>query len=132
MMTEDEIRQFLSGLDREDVSKVKKVQFPVLAAGNESGVRIGLDYFEDIQVEVLAELGEVSMTIRDFLGLGEGAIIELDRAAGETVDLMINGVEFARGEVLVISDFFALRVHAVSRPPSTQVLSARLNLEGKA
>lgn len=125
MMTEDEIRQFLSGLDREVVSKVKKVQFPVLAAGNEPGVRIGLDYLEDIQVEVLAELGEVLMTMRDFLGLEDGAIIELDRAAGETVDLMINGVEFARGEVLVISDFFALRVHAVFLP---QIF----NLEGKA
>lgn len=124
MMTEEEIRQFLSRLHR-DTPTVKKVQFPELRESVQPGVRIGLDYLEDVEVEVAAELGQVEMTLREFLKLTKGSIIKLDRAAGETIEVMLNGVKFSRGEVLVINDVFALRMHAIASPRT-------LNLEGES
>lgn len=116
MMSEEEIRQFLAGLDREAAPKVKKVRFPEFKNGAAPGIRISLEYLEDIQIEVAAELGEVTISVRQLLELAPGSIIRLDRAAGETIDLMMNGVKFARGEVLVINDVFALRVHHIFSP----------------
>jgi len=115
VINEDEIRQFLSGLDQETPA-IKKVQFPEFKETAGLDIRISLNYLEDVRVEVTAELGEVEMTIGDLLKLKEGSIIKLNRAAGEIIDLMINGVKFCRGEVLVINDLFALRVHFISPP----------------
>jgi flagellar motor switch protein FliN/FliY len=114
-MREDEITQFLSGLDQETAT-IKKVRFPEFAETAAPGIRIGLDYLEDVRVDLAVELGEVEMTLGEFLKLQEGSIIKLNRAAGEIIDLMLNGVKFARGEVLVINDVFALRVHEIALP----------------
>ncbi len=123
-MTEDEIRQFLSGLDREPGPTVKKVQFPRFDQAGKPGmpgVRIPLDYLADVEVDVSAELGKMGMTVQEFLKLHEGSIVGLDRAAGETIDVMVNGVKLARGEVLVINDLFVLRIHSIAHPQAPGV-----------
>lgn len=124
MMNEEEIRQFLSGLDREPGPTVKKVQFPRFEqAGTPGmpGVRISLEYLDDVEVDVSAELGQTAMTVREFLNLHEGSVIGLDRAAGETIDVVVNGVKLARGEVLVINDLFVLRIHSIAHPQAPGV-----------
>jgi flagellar motor switch protein FliN/FliY len=64
----------------------------------------------DIPLEVSVELGRTRLLIRDILELGPGSIIELDKIAGEPVDLFANGMLVARGEVVVIDDNFGVRV----------------------
>jgi flagellar motor switch protein FliN len=64
----------------------------------------------DIPLEVTVELGRTRLLIRDILDLGAGSIIELDKLAGEPVDLFANGLLVARGEVIVIDDNFGVRV----------------------
>lgn len=64
----------------------------------------------DVPLEISVELGRVKMMVRDVLELGSGAIIEIDKAAGEPVDVMVNGTLVARGEVVVIEDNFGVRI----------------------
>ena len=64
----------------------------------------------DIPLEVSVELGRKRMSIRDILDLGAGSIVELDKIAGEPVDLLVNGRLVARGEVVVIEDNFGVRI----------------------
>ena len=75
--------------------------------------RDGLEGFErvqDIPLEVTVELGRTRLLIRDILELGVGSIIELEKMAGEPVDLLANGLLIARGEVVVIEDNFGVRI----------------------
>ena len=69
-----------------------------------------LDIVMDIPLEVSVELGRKRMSIRDILDLGSGSIVELDKVAGEPVDLLVNGRLVARGEVVVIEDNFGVRI----------------------
>ncbi len=71
---------------------------------------IGLSRVRDIPLEVTVELGRTRLLIRDILDLSAGSIIELDKVAGEPVDLFANGMLVARGEVIVIDDNFGVRV----------------------
>lgn len=70
----------------------------------------GLDMLLDIPLEVTVELGRVKMVVRDVVELGSGSIVEIDKAAGEPVDVMVNGRLVARGEVVVIEDNFGVRI----------------------
>lgn len=70
----------------------------------------GLNLLYDVPLEISVELGRVKMMVREVLGLGTGAIIEIDKAAGEPVDVMVNGRLVARGEVVVIEDNFGVRI----------------------
>lgn len=69
-----------------------------------------LDLILDIGLDVRVELGRTAMKIRDVLELGPGSVIELDKLAGEPVDLLVNDRLFARGEVVVIDESFGVRV----------------------
>jgi flagellar motor switch protein FliN/FliY len=64
----------------------------------------------DVPVELTVEIGRTRMTIGETLALGPGAIVSLNRLAGEPVDLLVNGTPIARGEVVVIDEEFGLRV----------------------
>lgn len=70
----------------------------------------GLEVLMDIPLEVTVELGRVKMAVRDVVELGSGSIVEIDKAAGEPVDVMVNGRLVARGEVVVIEDNFGVRI----------------------
>jgi flagellar motor switch protein FliN/FliY len=64
----------------------------------------------DVPVEMRVELGRASMTIKEILSLGEGSIIELDKLAGDTVDIYVNNKMIAKGEVVVIDENFGIRI----------------------
>ena len=76
----------------------------------------GLDLLMDIPLEISVELGRVKMVVRDVLDLGAGSIIEIDKAAGEPVDVLVNGRVVARGEVVVIEDNFGVRITEILNP----------------
>ncbi len=67
----------------------------------------------DVPVELTVEVGRTRMTIGETLALGPGAIVSLNRLAGEPVDLLVNGTPIARGEVVVIDEEFGLRITEV-------------------
>jgi flagellar motor switch protein FliN len=70
----------------------------------------GLELLRDVSMDVTAQIGSTRMTISELLNLSEGAVVELDRAAGAPADLLVNGHLIARGEVVVIDENFALRI----------------------
>lgn len=78
------------------------------AAGAPGGADFGL--LHDVELEVTAELGRTRMSVRELLALAPGAVIELDRAAGGPVDLLVNDRVIARGEVVVIDESFGIRI----------------------
>lgn len=76
----------------------------------------GLELLLDIPLEISVELGRMKMQVRDVVELGSGSIIEIDKAAGEPVDVLVNGRLVARGEVVVIEDNFGVRITEILTP----------------
>lgn len=72
-----------------------------------------IDLLADVSLNVKIELGRTSMFLEDVLKLGEGAVVELDKLAGDPVDIYVNNRPVARGEVLVMNDNFCVRVHEI-------------------
>jgi flagellar motor switch protein FliN len=70
----------------------------------------GLELLLDIPLEITVELGRVKMLVKDVVELGTGSIVEIDKAAGEPVDVLVNGRLVAKGEVVVIEDNFGVRI----------------------
>lgn len=89
---------------------VKSVRFPQFAPSPKGDALGNLDLLLDVKMPLIVELGRSRMLIRDILELGPGSVIELDKAAGEPVDLLVNGRLIARGEVVVIDENFGLRI----------------------
>jgi flagellar motor switch protein FliN/FliY len=75
----------------------------------------------DVEMGVTAELGRRRMSVRDLLSLTPGAVIELDRAAGSPVDVLVNGTLIARGEVVVIDEEFGIRISEIVAPDPSGV-----------
>ncbi len=79
--------------------------------GGESGS--GIDLLLDINLDVSVELGRTSMTIGEVLALRSSSVIELDKLAGEPVDILVNGTRIAHAEVVVVDEKFGVRVTEV-------------------
>lgn len=75
-----------------------------------------VDMLLDIPLEVSVELGRVTMLVRELLEVGTGSIVELQKAAGEPVEVLVNGRLIARGEVVVVEDNFAVRITEILSP----------------
>jgi flagellar motor switch protein FliN/FliY len=98
-------------------ANVQQVQFPNLMqprlGAHEAG-NIGL--IMDVSMEMTVELGRTRKLIKEILGMGEGTIIELDKLAGEPVDILVNHKLIAKGEVVVIDENFGVRVTEIVSP----------------
>lgn len=75
-----------------------------------------LDVILDIPVRISMEVGSTAITIRNLLQLNQGSVIELDRLAGEALDVLVNGTLIAHGEVVVVNDKFGIRMTDVISP----------------
>lgn len=75
-----------------------------------------LDVILDIPVTLSMEVGSTSITIRNLLQLNQGSVIELDRLAGEPLDVLVNGTLIAHGEVVVVNEKFGIRLTDVISP----------------
>lgn len=91
-------------------AEVAAVGFPDLGPGAAPGVAGDLDLLADVQLSVTVELGRVRLKVRELLRLVEGSVLELNRAAGAPVDVLVNGSLVARGEVVVVDDELGVRV----------------------
>jgi flagellar motor switch protein FliN/FliY len=70
----------------------------------------------DVPLQVTVELGRTQRKIKDILEMGPGSIIELDKLAGEPVDILVNGKTVAKGEVVVIDESFGVRITDIIHP----------------
>ena len=73
----------------------------------------GIELLNDVDLDVKIELGRAAMLIEDVLKLGEGSVIELDKLAGDPVDVLVNERLVARGEVLILNDCFCVRISEI-------------------
>lgn len=87
-------------------------------AGN--GAPAGLDLLADVSLNVKIELGRTRMFVEDVLRLNSGAVVELDKLAGDPVDIYVNDRRVARGEVLVVNDNFCVRVSEIIAAPGDE------------
>lgn len=88
---------------------------PAAGSGGVEG-RPDLDVILDIPVSISMEVGRTAITIRNLLQLNQGSVIELDRLAGEPLDVLVNGTLIAHGEVVVVNEKFGIRMTDVISP----------------
>ena len=89
---------------------VQGVQFPEFGDNISPSEQRNIGLLMDVSMELTVELGRAKWQIKDILGIGEGTIIELDKLAGEAVDILVNNNLIAKGEVVVIDENFGVRV----------------------
>jgi flagellar motor switch protein FliN/FliY len=95
---------------------VRPAQFTSFAAAGEGGSMANIDLILDVQLRVTVELGRKLMSVRDILALGPGSVVELDKVAGEPVDVLVNDRLVATGEVVVADDNFGVRITDIVNP----------------
>lgn len=89
---------------------VRTAAFAPMAAAGDVGMHHGVDLIMDVRLNVAVELGRSTLPVREILALGPGKVVELDKHAGEPVEVVINNKTVARGEVVVIDENFGVRI----------------------
>lgn len=89
---------------------IQPVQFSSFGGQQNQTIPSNMDLIMDVPLELTVELGRTKMQIKEILDLGAGSIVELDKLAGEPVDVLVNGKLIAKGEVVVIDESFGIRV----------------------
>ncbi|MCS7154431.1 MAG: flagellar motor switch protein FliN [Bacteroidota bacterium] len=100
---------------REEVP-IRAAQFPELASERNGTPVANLEILADVHLEISVELGRRTMPLAEVLRLTKGSLIELDKLAGEPVDILVNGRKIAQGEVVVIDENFGVRIIGLVSP----------------
>ncbi len=95
---------------------VQPAQFQAFDDGLSAAEKKNIGLIMDLPLQVTVELGRTQKLIRDILEFGSGSIIELDKLAGEPVDILVNGKPIAKGEVVVIDESFGVRITDIIHP----------------
>ena len=106
------------GLDPKDLQEIEGFADDIKAgddALNKLKVQ-NLDFILDIPLKVTVELGRTSVVIKDLLQLGQGSVLELDKLAGEPLEILVNGKLVAKGEVVVVNEKFGIRLTDIISP----------------
>ena len=90
--------------------EVRQVRLADLAAGGGEPLPTNIAPLMDITLRVSVVLGETRMTLGDLLKLGAGSVVELDRAAGDPIDILVNERLYARGELVAVGESFGVRI----------------------
>ena len=108
--------QFAELLEQEQRQR-QPAPAPAAEPSMPSGVaEVNLDVILDVPVTLSMEVGRTRIPIRNLLQLNQGSVVELERAAGEPLDLYVNGTLIAQGEVVVVNDRFGVRLTDVVSP----------------
>jgi flagellar motor switch protein FliN/FliY len=116
MSTTEFVAQMPTEPDADELPGVAEVGLPELAASHAAGEVRELRLLGDVQLELSVQLGRVRLPLRDLLSLSPGAVLELDRNAGDPVDVLVNGRLIARGEVVVVDGDFGVRISEITEP----------------
>lgn len=97
--------------------KPASARFQELKADNAAGSdEVSLEAILDVPVTISMEIGRTQIPIRNLMQLNQGSVVELDRLAGEPMDVLVNGTLIAQGEVVVVNDKFGIRLTDVISP----------------
>ncbi len=95
---------------------VKEHKFDNQTEERKQSVSKDIDFLLDVPVTITVELGMTKMLIREILQLGQGSVVELDKAAGEPMEILVNNRLIARGEVVVVNEKFGVRLTDIISP----------------
>lgn len=109
-----DIAQQAASVGRSD--PMSTLQLPVFDAAAVSKQTRTIELLSDVNLNVKIELGRTRLLVEDVLKLAEGAVVELDKLAGDPVDVYVNDRHVARGEVLVLNDNFCVRINEILTP----------------
>lgn len=120
-MAENEIEEVTEGQNTDtdaldDSSQKDEVNGENLVATNEEegkNGKINPEVLQGIPVTISVEVGKTSLKIRDLLRLSQGSVVELDRLAGEPLDLLVNNTVVAQGEIVLVNDRYGIRLTRV-------------------
>ena len=105
---------------KEQSAGISSAEFPELAESRQqrinSASEVKLDVILDVPVTLSLEIGRTKINIRNLLQLNQGSVVELDRFAGEPMDVLVNGTLVAHGEVVVVNDKFGIRLTDIISP----------------
>jgi flagellar motor switch protein FliN/FliY len=104
-----------SSLQEAQAAEPVSASFGALNA-DPTGSDMSLDVILDVSVQLSLEVGRTRMPIRNLLQLAQGSVVELERMAGETLDVLVNGTLIAKGEVVVVGDRMGVRLTEVASP----------------
>ena len=99
-------------------------EFDEMPESGPAGDPVALSLLYDLTLPVAIELGRTRMSVQDLLALGRGSVIQLDRLAGEPVDVFVGDRRFAEGEVVVVGEQFGVRITRILAPPIKSVEAA--------
>ncbi len=99
-----------SGAGTPPAAAPRGADFQTFGAGEQVQVPHNIELILDVPLGLTVELGRTEKAIREILALGPGSVLELDRLAGESVDVMVNGKLIAKGEVVVVDENFGVRI----------------------
>lgn len=100
----------------DEVDDSPTMAFDQLSPATAGGTAPDIDVILDIPVTISMEVGSTEITIKNLLQLNQGSVIELDRLAGEPLDVLVNGTLIAHGEVVVVNEKFGIRMTDVISP----------------
>jgi flagellar motor switch protein FliN len=105
-------------MSKPNEAQARAAEFSDLAehASGEGGRDVNLEVILDVPVTLSMEVGRTRIPIRNLLQLNQGSVVELDRAAGEPLDVFVNGTLVAHGEVVVVNEKFGIRLTDVISP----------------
>ncbi len=105
-------------IDASEEQSVERASFDSLEGdGNpDAPTDVNLNVVLNVNVDLTLEVGRANISVRDLLQLNQGSVVELDRLAGEPLDVLINGTLIARGEVVVVNDKYGIRLTDVVSP----------------
>ncbi|NRB24732.1 flagellar motor switch protein FliN [Shewanella sp.] len=113
MSTEDTVDDWAEAMAEQAIEEAQTVELDELTdegLGLSADEAAKLDTIMDIPVTISMEVGRSFISIRNLLQLNQGSVVELDRVAGEPLDVMVNGTLIAHGEVVVVNDKFGIRL----------------------
>lgn len=96
--------------------KAEPPAMPEFEMGGGPGKSSGIELLDDVELNVKIELGRAEMYVEDVLRLGVGSVVELNKLAGDPVDIFVNDRLIGRGEVLVLNDNFCVRINEILSP----------------
>lgn len=102
----------------DEIDKIAQAAGAVVDAANEAVRKEPrtMEFLLDVTLQVTVEVGRARMTIQDLLQLGQGSVVELEKLAGEPLDIYINGRPVARGEAVIVNEKFGVRLTDIISP----------------
>lgn len=113
----DEVKDMDTGVTAEQATPAQLWEFEAEAKGAQD-LTAPISVLNDLPLPISIELGRTSMTVQEILALGRGSTIQLDRLAGEPIDVYVGDRHFAKGDVVVIDEQFGIRITRILSPGS--------------